>query len=133
MLDASPKAAATLARRCLQGMIRDFWTVQGKKTLKAEIDAIKDRIDPDDWRAIDAVREVGNIGAHMEQDVNLMIDVARDEAEALIQLIELLLADWYVGRAHRQRSVLGVIEIAKTKAAAIATAEAQAAAKAPTS
>ena len=28
IIDSSPKASATLSRRCLQGMIRDFWGVQ---------------------------------------------------------------------------------------------------------
>lgn len=64
----SPKASATLSRRCLQGMIRDFWDVNGK-TLYAEIQGIKDKVDPTTWEAIDAVRSIGNIGAHMEQDI----------------------------------------------------------------
>ena len=71
----SPKAAATLARRCLQGMIRHFWQVSGKRSLKDEIDAIESLVDPLTWQAIDATRHVGNIGAHMERDVDLIIDV----------------------------------------------------------
>jgi hypothetical protein len=61
ILNGSPKAAAAMARRCLQGMIRDFHGVS-RRTLKDEIDAIKELIDPVTWRAIDAVRSVGNIG-----------------------------------------------------------------------
>jgi hypothetical protein len=64
--DKSPKASATLARRCLQGMIRDFHKVS-KGRLVDEITAIKDKIDPLTWDAIDAVRSIGNIGAHMER------------------------------------------------------------------
>jgi hypothetical protein len=30
ILNLSPKASATLARRCLQGMIRDFWGITKK-------------------------------------------------------------------------------------------------------
>lgn len=62
----SPKASATLARRCLQGMIRGFWGIS-KARLIDEIEAIKDKVDPLTWKAIDAVRQVGNIGAHMEK------------------------------------------------------------------
>lgn len=62
--DLSPKTAATLARRCLQGIIQDFWGISGK-TLYAEINELQTRIDAPLWGAIDAVRKVGNIGAHM--------------------------------------------------------------------
>jgi len=66
--DLSPKASATLARRCLQGMIRDFWSISVKsKKLSDEINAIKNQVSSSDWGAIDAVRSVGNIGAHMSQ------------------------------------------------------------------
>ena len=44
--DLSPKASATLSRRCLQGMIRDYWNIQNKKSLYEEIDAIKNQIKP---------------------------------------------------------------------------------------
>ena len=63
----SPKASATLARRCLQGMIRNFWGISGEKNLRDEIDAIRNRVDPATADAIDAVRKIGNIGAHMEK------------------------------------------------------------------
>ena len=46
--ELSAKAAATLARRCLQGMIRDYWDI-AKISLKQEIDAIKDKVDPLTW------------------------------------------------------------------------------------
>lgn len=50
--ESSPKASATLARRCLQGMIRDFWGI-AKGKLSQEIDAIQDKVDPLTWTAID--------------------------------------------------------------------------------
>src|SRR5262249_23110992 len=93
----SPKASATLSRRCLQGMIRDFWGIKDK-TLLVEINALQGKIDPTTWAAVDAVRSVGNIGAHMEKDINLIVDVEPEEAQLLIGLIEFLLKDWYVGR-----------------------------------
>ena len=37
--DLSPKAAATLVQRCLQGMIRDFCKINDKRTLNDEIKA----------------------------------------------------------------------------------------------
>jgi hypothetical protein len=100
----SPRASAAMSRRCLQGMIRDFWKVH-KKTLKLEIDAIQDRVDADVWEAIESVRKIGNIGAHMERDVDLIIDVEPEEAGLLIWLIEYLLDEWYVERHQRQEKL----------------------------
>ena len=107
----SPKASATLARRCLQGMIRDFWKIS-KARLKDEIDALEEKVDPQTWEAIDSVRSIGNIGAHMEADINVIVDVDPDEATLLIGLIETLLADWYIARHNRQQ------RMSKIKAAA---------------
>ncbi len=102
--DLSPKASATLARRCLQGMIRDFWKIS-KNRLKDEVDALEEKIDPDTWSSIDVVRSVGNIGAHMEKDINIIVDVEPEEAQLLIGLVEQLIDDWYVDRENRhQRS-----------------------------
>ncbi|ASC06056.1 hypothetical protein S101468_01819 [Acetobacter pasteurianus subsp. pasteurianus] len=42
--DLSPKASATLIRRCLQGMIRDFAGIQ-KGTLNKEITDLKEAVE----------------------------------------------------------------------------------------
>jgi hypothetical protein len=52
ILELSPKASATLSRRCLQGIIRDFWKVS-KPRLIDEINAIEDKVDPLIWKSID--------------------------------------------------------------------------------
>lgn len=112
IVDASPKAAATLIRRCLQGMIRDFCGIS-LHTLNAEIDALKKAVDEgtgprgvsiESVEAIDHVRGIGNVGAHMERDISVIVDVDPDEAQLLIEVTELLLSEWYVAReARRQR------------------------------
>lgn len=112
--DLSPKASATLSRRCLQGMVRDFWNIQ-KDRLADEIKALKGRVDSVTWDAIDAVRSVGNIGAHMEKDINVMIDVDPEEAAKLIALVELLIQDWYIAREDRKNRLAAVIEVGKEK------------------
>ncbi len=112
--DLSPKASATLARRCLQGMIRDFFGIS-KDRLKDEIDAIEDMVDPEIFAAIDAVRSVGNIGAHMEKDINLIVDVEPGEAQLLIELIEQLVEDWYTTRKDKQDRLLKITELARLK------------------
>lgn len=111
--ELSPKASATLARRCLQGMIRDFAKPNTKSDrlfdeIKALELAIEDGSAPrevsvDSVAALTAVRKVGNIGAHMEADVDVIVDVDADEAQILIELIESLLQDWYVERHKRQQ------------------------------
>lgn len=113
--DLSPKASATLARRCLQGMIRDYWGETGHRTLFQEISAIKSRVDPEVWNALDAVRKIGNIGAHMEQDINLVIEVDPQEAQMLIQLIEMLLNEWYVARKQRSDQLASIVALAEAK------------------
>lgn len=115
--DLSPKASATLSRRCLQGMIRDFWGIT-KKRLVEEIDAIKDKVDAATWEAIDAVRKIGNIGAHMEKDINVIVDVDPEEAQTLIELIELLIKDWYITRFQRQERLMAIVRVRDAKDAA---------------
>jgi Domain of unknown function (DUF4145) len=121
--DLSPKASATLARRCLQGMIRDFCGIT-KKSLADEINALKDAIETgsapagasiDSIDAIDGLRKIGNIGAHMEKDINVIVDVDANEAQALIELIESLFEEWYIARDKRQRRFARVAEVATQK------------------
>lgn len=110
----SPKSSATLARRCLQGMIRDFWNVK-KDRLIDEINALKNLIDQKVWKAICAVKDVGNIGAHMEKDIDLIINVDPEEAQLLINLIEKLIEEWYVKRHERDSDMDELIELAQRK------------------
>ena len=112
--DLSPKASATLSRRCLQGILRDFWKVKPGR-LVDEIEEVKNRIDPMTWDAIEAVRKLGNIGAHMEKDINLIVDVDPEEAGLLIGLIETLLKEWYVAREERKVRMDAVIAAAASK------------------
>ncbi len=95
-------------------MIRDFWKIK-KGRLIDEIDALKEQIDTEVWEAIDAVRRVGNIGAHMEKDIDLIIEVDPDEAGLLIELVEQLFDEWYVKREQRndRMSKLKVMAAAK--------------------
>lgn len=115
IVNDSPKASAALSRRCLQGIIRDFWKISKPKLIN-EIKELEGKIDSSTWRAIDGVRSVGNIGAHMEADINLIVDVEPEEAKTLIGLIEFLLKDWYVARHDREDHMQKVIDLAKSKA-----------------
>lgn len=114
ILTLSPKASATLSRRCLQGMIRDYWGIS-KARLVEEITAIKDKIEPQTWAAIDAVRNIGNIGAHMEKDINVIVEVDPQEATLLCRLIETLIDEWYVRRHERGKQLEAIVAVAQAK------------------
>jgi len=115
--ELSPKASATLARRALQGMIRDFWGI-AKGTLAAELHAIKDKCDHALWEAMMAMKGVGNIGAHPERDVSLIVEIEPGEAQQLLDLIHLLDSEWYVARADRAARLAKVTALGKEKAEA---------------
>ncbi|TIM24490.1 MAG: DUF4145 domain-containing protein [Mesorhizobium sp.] len=131
--DLSPKASATLSRRCLQGMIRDFCNIS-KARLIDEIKELRKLVDEDaapkgveteTVDAIDHVRGVGNIGAHMEKDINNIVEVDPGEAQALIELIEMLFAEWYVAREKRRERLRKIETIATNKATQIADLRSQ--------
>ena len=65
--------------------------------------------------ALDHVRKIGRIGAHMEKDVNLIIDVEPSEAQTLIELIELLFEEWYTQREQRGQRLRALKEVAEQK------------------
>lgn len=123
--DLSPKASATLSRRCIQGMIRDFCGIS-KNTLFEEIKELKNRVDggnspkgvsEESVDAIDHVRGIGNIGAHMEKDINLIVPVEPEEAQVLIDLIESLFDEWYVAKNKRELRFSRVKALADEKSA----------------
>lgn len=121
--DLSPKASATLVRRCIQGMIRDFCKIS-KATLNKEIEALKALVNEgkapqgvtiETVEAIDHVRGIGNIGAHMEKDIDVIIPVEPDEAELLISLVEMLFQEWYVARNIRENRLASIKQISVKK------------------
>jgi hypothetical protein len=129
--DLSPKASATLARRCLQGMIRDFCGI-AKSRLVDEIIELREQLDQhraakgvthESVDAIDSVRSVGNIGAHMEKDVDLIVDIDPGEAQMLIELIEMLFDEWYVEREKRAKRLAEITALSAQKASELADAK----------
>ena len=95
-------------------MIRDFWGIR-KGRLTDEIAALKDKVDPDVWDAIEAVRGVGNIGAHMEKDIDVIVSVDPGEAQLLIELIEQLFEEWYVAKHERAQRMTALVTMAGGK------------------
>ena len=134
--DLSPKASATLTRRCLQGMIRDFAGI-AKGRLIDEIKALRDAVHDgsadrsitlESVEAINHVRGVGNIGAHMEKQIDQIVPVDPGEAQALIELVEMLFEEWYGARARRKERLERIASIAEDKEAIKSTLKSQSAA-----
>jgi hypothetical protein len=98
----------------MQGMIRDFWGIK-ENNLKREVDALQGKVDEPTWKAIDAVRRIGNIGAHMEADMNFIVEVDPEEATLLIGLIESLLTEWYIAKHDREERMEMVRAAADSK------------------
>lgn len=131
--DKSPKASATLARRCLQGMIRDFCGISRTRLIDeinelrglVEAGTAPKGVESETVEAIDAIRGIGNIGAHMERDISLIIEVDPGEAQSLIELLELLFDEWYVARHTRDQKLARVRMIAAQKEAEVQAVRAQ--------
>src|SRR5262249_4037555 len=111
----SPKAAATLARRAMQSMIRDKWKVS-KPTLFEEINAIDTLVDASVRDALHAVRKVGNIGAHMKQETDRIVEIEEGEAEKLRGLISYLSREWYQLPRERRAHLESLKQLAASKA-----------------
>ena len=103
IIELSPKSSATLTRRCLQGMIRDFWSIK-KSRLVDEIEELEknSKIDEEAKRILDIIRKIGNKGAHLEKDVNLIIDIKKEDAKILLNLLEELFQNWYIAKHEKE-------------------------------
>ena len=102
IVNLSPKASATLSRRCLQAMIRDFWNIT-ETTLYKEIESLDAVIPATQKKVLHSLRQIGNIGAHPEADVNTIIDIEPGDAEKLIKVIEFFIDKWYIDRYEQER------------------------------
>lgn len=98
------------------------WDRKGR--LIDEIKALKEALEadrqpkgvtPESIEAIDHVRNIGNIGAHMEKDIDHIIGVDEGEAQALIEWIEMLMTEWYVARQAREERLAKIAAIGAKK------------------
>lgn len=114
IVNLSPKASATLSRRCLQSMIRDYW-VMGKGDLNKHIELLEEKVSPEILGALNALRIIGNVGAHMTVIANKIVDIEPGEAEKLLKLIEHLFRDWYIAREEKRALYEDIVGIAAEK------------------
>ena len=50
-------------------------------------------VDPDTFETLHAIRDIGNIGAHPERDIGLIVEVEPGEADLLLKSVETLIED----------------------------------------
>ena len=108
------KGSSYIGTALLAGDDSRFWGVN-EGNLAKEIEKIKEKIPADQYRVLDGVRRLGNIGAHMEKDVNLIVDIDPGEAQKLIKLLELLMKDWYIARHNREELYNDILAIDQDK------------------
>jgi hypothetical protein len=105
LLKASPSASATYARRCLQSMARrKFKLKPGKfqneiRTLSNMAGAVRQEV----IDALERVRKIGKFKAMPEDDVRVIGEVSYAEARQIIEIIEVILFDWFVAPAERDK------------------------------
>ena len=119
--DLSPKASAVLARKCLEAMIKDFCKIKGSKNLATMINEIENKatdiqgITEESIEAIDHIRKQGNIAAHIKQPTNELIDdISKEDADLLIELLEMLFQEWYIA-SYKRKEMLSEIKKRKSK------------------
>ena len=98
VLDAgSPKASAALSRRCLQRLLREKGATTSKD-LADQIDEVLPTLPSHYAEAIDAVRTIGNFGAHPIKSTTTgeIIDVEPGEAEWLLETLGGLFDHYFV-------------------------------------
>lgn len=99
IVHSSPQAAAVMVRRLLQNILQNSYQIK-EYNLQKEIKKFRERpgIPEHLAAAIDAIRFIGNFGAHPSKDIETgrIIEVDREEAEWLLELIEDLLDFTYI-------------------------------------
>jgi hypothetical protein len=105
VLPFSPKASATLSRRCLQNILNQKGYKAG--SLATQLDLLLNEKDPLKAvplrlrASVDGIRNFGNFGAHPIDDTTTLqvIDVEPHEAEWCLETIEELFEHFYVAPA----------------------------------
>ena len=106
ILYLSPNASATLSRRCLQSMIKDRWGIE-RERLAAKITSISsDNISKLERKALEALKDIANIGAHP----NEIIEVSIEDAKKTIHIIELFFKKWYIDDPAEEKMLRDIID-----------------------
>lgn len=105
LLQVSPNASATYARRCIQNMIRQRFKIKPGK-LQNEISTLgahPAQIRQEVIDALESVRKMGKFKALPDDDVKVIVDISAGEARRIVEIIEILLYDWYIAPEEHNR------------------------------
>ncbi len=106
VLPYSPKASAALSRRCLQNIIRIKEEIK-EKNLMLEIDKLisLNKVPSYIGNNLQTIRGFGNIVAHGMEDQNSgeILDVEPNEAEFLLDVLELMFDFYFVQPAKAEK------------------------------
>ncbi|WP_397546077.1 DUF4145 domain-containing protein [Rhodothermus marinus] len=109
VLPKSKKAAAALARRCLQHILREKAGTKAKD-LSKQIEEVLGQLPSQLAANLDAIRQVGNFAAHPTKSTSTgeIVEVEAEEAEWLLDVLEELFQYYYVqpARAKARREAL---------------------------
>jgi hypothetical protein len=108
IVDDSPRAAAVLARRCLQQILIAQYEAPKKTTLAKQLMAAKPRVAPKLFEALMTVKLIGNEAAHDPADV---ADVSADEVAIMMRAIEYFIDDTYVAATRRAAELARVVAL----------------------
>jgi len=106
VIDDSAKASAALSRRCLQAILREHAKTKSRDLADQIDEVLAGNMLPSHLAgAIDAVRHIGNFGAHpiKSKSSGEIVDVEPGEAEWLLETLEGLFDFYFVQPAELQK------------------------------
>lgn len=117
IVDLSPRASAVLSRRIVQSVMRDFYEVGKHKDLHSEIEAARNKMPEALYEALMSIKSLGNIGAHPERDIDLIVTVDGEEAALLLSVVRYLIESTYIKRADEERRLAALKALGDEKRA----------------
>ena len=117
----SQKGAATLARRCMQSLLRDKYPAMPmsvrKQSLNAELEWVLGNggLDSELSKPLKGLKDIGNFGAHPSREDSLteLYELSAKDLEACFALLELLFDELYVKPAGRKEKLRHLAEWGK--------------------
>jgi hypothetical protein len=105
-LSVSPKASASLSRRCLEQILIDQGIKKNKLYKMIESYINENNLQSDIVDEFELLREFGNMGAHPKyNEAGEIVEVEESEAEFILTIIENLLDYCFIAKANRKEKI----------------------------